>query len=54
MDNSDIPATWMHLQIIILWTKSEKDKYHTVHLDVDTNQHTYKTKIDSLIERTDL
>ena len=49
-------ATWMDLEIIILseLNQLEKDKYHMISLVCgilknDTNEFTYKTKIDSQI-----
>ena len=51
-----LAATWMDLQIIILSeiSQTEKDKYHIIHLYVeskkkkrDTNELIYKAEIDS-------
>ena len=53
-------ATWLDLEIIILSEESQKEKRQIPHvtyiwdLKYGTNQHIYKSKIDSQILRTDL
>ena len=49
-----LAATWMDLDIIILRSQTEKDKYHMISLMCgiyDTNEPIYKTEIDSQTEQ---